>query len=667
MKRLVAALLLGMLFASVLLTGALGMPAERAAFTADWRAPIKLDAGVKVIEFTPEVNSLYDVGIFPTGACEITSARITRGGRVIAAGDGRLIALTARLTAGQKYTLVLEGTGSCVVELMRRMPGRSFAMPEEMAGGAAGGLIVRPGNAVWYAFRGDGGPATVYLSPGEGAPLALEALIYDKNGVLAAKSIPLPGGACAAYIMTDENAEYRMRIASPAGGRGSYAAHVALGGADAALPRALQLITGDLSMRAGGMRSARVRVEPEGALQNLIWVSSNPAVAAVTQTGLITAIAEGEAVVSVYAYGGLNARLNVAVARVEPEDIFYFDMGLTLRVDDVTTPKLTVYPAAAAGAAFEYQSSAPDIAAVSEAGEVTALSEGEAVITARYGALEAQLSIRVASAPARYRALLVSEQAYPPDVNTMRTGAVNTVYNLDSLLGTVTYENGVGCETRIEVDLTREELLDAIGEAFADAKDDDVSILYISSHGYYRDGMSMLQLIDGSELAAGDLERALRAVPGTIVLMIDSCDSGGFIGTYEEMTQFTGGITAAFSGEAAPFGGSKYKVLASAALMQDSYRLGYGESEDEGSTATVFIRALSDGSGWNMVDQRKGPLNADTDYDGKITLWEAYLYTSRRVRWHLAVADGGAGIYAQDVQVYPKGDNFVLFAWEDEP
>ena len=367
--------------------------------------------------------------------------------------------------------------------------------------------------------------------------------------------------------------------------------------------------------------------------------------------------------ISVYGYGGLSAHINVTVSAVEPEDIFYFDATLDLSVGDAVTPELTVYPAAASDAEFVYASSAADVAAISDAGEITALSEGVAVVTASYGDLEAEIVVTVGPAPARHRALLIGEHQYATDVNSVRKGSVNTVYNLESLLDTVSYEGGVGCETTVALDLTRDGFLQAIAGAFSGAKEDDVSILYVSAHGYFRDGMSILQMVDGSEIPACDLERALREIPGTIVLLIDCCDSGGFIGTYDEMDSFVGGVVAAFSGEAAPFGGAKYKVLASASLMQDSYRIGYGDSGDEGGTATVFARALCDGSGWDMDDQRKGALNADTDYNGQITLWEAYLYTSRRVHWYLSLA--GDGAYAQDVQVYPKGDNFVLFDWEE--
>ena len=171
--------------------------------------------------------------------------------------------------------------------------------------------------------------------------------------------------------------------------------------------------------------------------------------------------------------------------------------------------------------------------------------------------------------------------------------------------------------------------------------------------------MTFMHFVDGSVIAACDLEAALRKVPGTIVVIADCCDSGGLIGAYGGMSDIAGGVISAFAGEDAAFSSSKYKVLTSAAVGQDSYRLGYDLGGNE--AITVFAWALCDALGWDVDDQRRGPLSADADYDGSITLWEAYQYTKRRVMWYLSRAGGQ---YVQDVQVYPEGDMFTLFERE---
>ena len=178
--------------------------------------------------------------------------------------------------------------------------------------------------------------------------------------------------------------------------------------------------------------------------------------------------------------------------------------------------------------------------------------------------------------------------------------------------------------------------------------------------------MSVLQMYDGSVITAYELERELRRVHGTVVVIVDCCGSGGLIGEASGLDDFTDGIVSVFSGRVgtAPFVSSKYKVLASAALDQDSYRISFDETLAESEMATVLARALCDGAGWSLSNARRGPLMADLNHDRKITLDEIFLYTSKRVMWYLQIAGelgGSASQYVQSVQVYPQGDPFVLF------
>ena len=92
------------------------------------------------------------------------------------------------------------------------------------------------------------------------------------------------------------------------------------------------------------------------------------------------------------------------------------------------------------------------------------MAEGDAVVYARYGEMEAALQVHVEPAPTRYRALLIGEQMYQSGVNTVRTGSVNTVYNLQSLFETAQYE-GESCPTRVEIDITAQELQAAVTES----------------------------------------------------------------------------------------------------------------------------------------------------------------------------------------------------------
>ena len=151
------------------------------------------------------------------------------------------------------------------------------------------------------------------------------------------------------------------------------------------------------------------------------------------------------------------------------------------------------------------------------------------------------------------------------------------------------------------------------------------------------------------------LEIELAKIPGEIILMIDCCGSGGVLGEASDSSALLNGIGSAFSGAMSGSGtrSSKFKVIASARLDEDSHRIGFSE----GTMTTVFARALCDAAGWSVDRSAPSSMSADTNYNGEITLDELDSYLSRRVKWYLSLA----GDYDQNVCVYPQGDNSVIF------
>ena len=657
MKRVVA-ILAALVIASVILTGVLLAHADATpVFSDDWRYAAEFGKNGKfTIEFRPDVSGSYDLYAFCGEGSKVSRAVLRGENGIIAAGSGEKLMFTADLSANQRYALEVEGAGNVVFELMRHMTGRSILLPAAVPD-MQGGMIVLPRSVMWHAFDTDAALAGVYVKPDNASRMAVKAEVYTSDGEMVTASSEMDGGGCRLYFVPEDGVDYRLRVYSPSGGRGRY--YVRIMESEESAPDSVEIASEDITIRKGDMRSLMARTWPLGAESDLEWATSDDTIVAVTENGVITGVSEGTAQISAYAYGGICATINVTVERVQPEYLAYRGDFLNVRVGDVLKPSMQVYPAAAADdAGIVYSTSDSSIVAISETGEITALTEGMAVISAEYGSLHTEITVNVDEAPVRYRALLISEQNYTQDVNTVRYGAVNTVYNLESLFESASYD-GVPCDISVEVDITADEVYAAIEKAFAGADERDVSIIYISCHGYYENGMTIFQFVDGSEIAACDLERALRRVPGTVVVIADCCDSGGLIGTYDDMARMSEGIVTAFAGEDAAFTSSKYKVLASAGLGQDSYRLGYSTGEND--AVTVFAWALCDAMGWDIDDQRRGALSADANYDGKITLWEAYQYTHRRVMWYLSRAGSS---YVQDVQVYPEGDLFVLFERE---
>ena len=167
---------------------------------------------------------------------------------------------------------------------------------------------------------------------------------------------------------------------------------------------------------------------------------------------------------------------------------------------------------------------------------------------------------------------------------------------------------------------------------------------------------------DGSVLSASDLEKELRAIPGEIILLADCCGSGGLLGAASDQEKMIDGVTSVFQGAIGKtsLGTSKYHVLASALLDQDSHRISFSGA-DENDMATVFARAVCDALGWSMDRSAQSAMNADSDYDGEVTFDELYRYVSRRIKWYLSLA----GEYAQNAVAGAEGDEFVVFARTD--
>lgn len=654
MKRRTLPGILALLFTLALWAGGLCAPAfAENDFSLDKRAWVSAGSGSQKLAFEPKISGVYDLYAFCGSGDPVSRALLLCDGAVVARGSGGGHLLSASLAAGKRYVLEIQLRWDCTLEWMRHMTGRSLLLPEVLDSDVTQGVILQPGNAQWYAFTAQSGRTGIYLSADGAGNVSLRGEIYDETGTRLVQS-RYRGGAAYLYLEGEAGKTYYLRVYAAGTGVGKF--RVRKKSFHGQAPEQLEILTGDMTLLEGAMRSVRARTEPRGNYGDMVWASSDESVATVSDAGVVTAQGPGEARITVYAYGGLSQSITVTVLPVVPRSISYPAGEITLRAGDAQTPELLVYPLAASDAEFTYASSNEEVATISQAGEITALAEGDAVVYARYGEMEAALQVHVEPAPTRYRALLIGEQMYQSGVNTVRTGSVNTVYNLQSLFETAQYE-GESCPTRVEIDITAQELQAAVTEFFAGARECDVSIFYISCHGSARAGETVLQFSDGSELTGSQLERMLRAVPGTVVVLADFCDSGGVIGGEASLAQE---LVNVFAGGNAAFSGSKYKVLASAARGQDSYRLGYGD--EEGQTATVFCRALCDGLGWNMEGQRRGSLSADADYSGQITLWEAYRYTLRRVKWYLALADGSTGKYQQDVQIYPEGDGLILFS-----
>ena len=158
----------------------------------------------------------------------------------------------------------------------------------------------------------------------------------------------------------------------------------------------------------------------------------------------------------------------------------------------------------------------------------------------------------------------------------------------------------------------------AISDAFSAAAEDDLSILYLCTHGVLSsdDQAVYLLLGDGqteSMLTGGELYDMVAGIQGEKLLIIDACYSGALIGRTMEAGEQLGRSSSA----AAPFlSDPSVHVLTSAEGYESSWYYD-GEGLSTGAVS-YFASALSSGLGLY------GALEADLNGDGRVTLSELH-------------------------------------------
>jgi hypothetical protein len=401
----------------------------------------------------------------------------------------------------------------------------------------------------------------------------------------------------------------------------------------------------------------------------------------VNSSGLITGILTGTALILVTYTEGIISKtdtitVNVTTAPITPGILSYIkvlpstmnlSVGESQTINSVTAYYDNTSTSSINLTACSYSSNTT-CATVNDNGTITAASEGTAVITVSYteGGITKTDTVEVTVGTVVqnevvYRALCVGVGDYinydigadllapPYDVDRMKQlfsyckfGSSNTGFS------TINYLKNWQA--------TKSNILQSISSNFSGADSNDISYFYFSGHGSRVGNTSYICPTDitsfvSTAISVDELENALSAIPGTKVVFLDSCHSGGFIGkgrekiivSREELESFNNEVINIFS-QAQPKGlltTNQYKVLTSCHYHQVCWEI----HPEEGDPFGVFTMALCDGCGYS------GSYPADTNLDTKVSLQEAYLYVKNWVYSY--------GIF-QDVQVYPNNSSFTV-------
>lgn len=208
--------------------------------------------------------------------------------------------------------------------------------------------------------------------------------------------------------------------------------------------------------------------------------------------------------------------------------------------------------------------------------------------------------------PVTLRALLIGGDTFFSQPATHPI-AENNLQHMESLLSSDarTYDT---IHTYYEEISNTAAFENAVQHAFSAADENDISLVYFSTHGIMDDDKTGLFLCDHMEenlLSPATLANALSAVPGQKILLLDACNSGAFIAKGVEDLSVSH-----------PFTGKNIAVITSAGGLEASWQ--WLSSRHTSGGGSYFAALLNNGLG--------GHHQADINRDENITLQEAFQY-----------------------------------------
>jgi len=275
---------------------------------------------------------------------------------------------------------------------------------------------------------------------------------------------------------------------------------------------------------------------------------------------------------------------------------------------------------------------------VTEIGEDAFLNCGEALLiragAGSAGATYAKTHQLDYIAGTEYRALIIY-QTYPGTGMALQGPATDQKAMTWCLRNLTTTPFNV----RVEGNLDANGMISAIASRFADADEDDVSLIYYSGHGD-DDGNLIGADKSFSLLSPEELRTALDAVPGRKIVIVDACYGGKLI---EEESEPKRGELRATSGENSPqefvnafqnafrpktrgaLNAEEYFVITAARETEES---GEGLVDSGGSTIWMgfFTYGFCLGCGWDSPKNQVCALKADANGDSAVSIQEAYRY-----------------------------------------
>lgn len=410
---------------------------------------------------------------------------------------------------------------------------------------------------------------------------------------------------------------------------------------------------------------------------SVTWSSSNPSVAKVDRlTGYVTPLKPGVAVIRCRAADGTQkkAYCTVVVKPVLPTALILSAASLEINVGATTRLDAIVSPADATDQRVIWHSTNPEIASVKD-GVVTGHKFGKATIVARTraGNIAARCAVSVGYYTTAFRALVIGQEEYRNGIMPLE-GPHNDAGLVRSMLVNADFGGGKNVNVTLLENLSASGIRSALNQMASWGVDaDDVTYFYYSGHG---DKDGSLVGVDGGAVPVDVVRQYLDRLPGTVVVIIDSCYSGWFIRSKSPVAAenssadpdaITSRVVSAFgaAGKAAGLEAKtslaasvsalgKYRILTACASTESSYIV----SGDVYAGASLFTYHLATGSGVQAASWGAAPgMPADANRNGVLTLNELFQYTKTRVRANSVLKKARV---RQSVRMWPAGSSFPV-------
>ena len=376
----------------------------------------------------------------------------------------------------------------------------------------------------------------------------------------------------------------------------------------------------------GGRYKLDVSCSPADATKQAVtWKSSNSKIAKINATtGEFICKKPGQVTITATTTDGskLKAYYEINVVKLDVTEFYLNTEAIKIKTGETYETVMTLM-GETYGIQPVWSSDNEYVATVDQNGVITAVGSGITMVRCTLGGMVCSVKVTVpANSSANYRVLVAGEYT-----NSKKSGYLNFAANgLAGVSSAFDLANIYG--DRYEMlqlnNPKKGTLLGNIEAFFAEADKDDISVLYLLSHGTIVNGQYRW-LIEGSReyITEADLTGVLEHIEGKVVLVMVSCRSGQYLEEY-----VTSGAVASLKGVLTTMNGSRpgsehINVITS---NTNELRGAYTDATKDQSF-DFFSRVFNEALGWDQLNQKPyEKVFSDTNGDGKVTLEELVNY-----------------------------------------